>query len=105
MGLKSSNVGIAPRRLTGSDSLHGFVVNGEVDVVLENLVVVMKPGGNVTIVEFKKDEEVPGPPFEDRLAPDDVEAVMARIGGIALSQFEPSSSHYAIVFAIRGELD
>jgi ubiquinone/menaquinone biosynthesis C-methylase UbiE len=83
--------------------LHGFVVNGEVNIVLENLVVVMKPSGTITIVEFKKEEEIPGPPFEDRLASDDVESILARIGGRVSSRFDPGPLHFGIVFELSGE--
>jgi len=80
--------------------LHGFVVNREVDAVFSELFRVMKPGGRIAIIEFKKSKRIPGPPFEDRLAPADVEALMTRYRCTLLAAFNPGVLHYARVFQI-----
>ena len=80
--------------------LHGFVVNREIDAVLSELFRVMKPGGKIAIIEFKKSKRIPGPPYADRLAPLDVEALMGKHGCTRVSTFNPGVLHYALVFQV-----
>jgi ubiquinone/menaquinone biosynthesis C-methylase UbiE len=80
--------------------LHGFVVNKESDLVFKELLRVMKPGGKIAIVEFKKKKYLPGPPFEERLAPGDVDALLFKIGGRKLSSFNAGALHYAHMYSI-----
>ncbi|HME55005.1 MAG TPA: class I SAM-dependent methyltransferase [Candidatus Lokiarchaeia archaeon] len=80
--------------------LHGFVVNREIDGIFSELLRVMKPGGKVAIIEFKKSKRFPGPPYEDRLAPADVEAMFDQHGSTRIATFNPGVLHYARVFQI-----
>ncbi|NMC03977.1 MAG: class I SAM-dependent methyltransferase [Candidatus Lokiarchaeota archaeon] len=80
--------------------LHGFVVNKEVDLVFKELLRVMKHGGKIVIVEFKKKKYLPGPRFEERLSPDDVDAILAAHGGRRIATFNAGTLHYARVFIV-----
>lgn len=78
--------------------MHGFVVNREIDAIFSELFRVMKSGGKIAIIEFKKSKRIPGPPYEDRLAPLDVEALMEKHSCTRISAFNPGLLHYALVF-------
>jgi ubiquinone/menaquinone biosynthesis C-methylase UbiE len=80
--------------------LHGFAVNKEVDLVFTELRRVMKPWGKIAIVEFKKKKRLPGPPFEDRLSPADVDEILATRGCSKVAAFNTGVLHYARVFKI-----
>jgi ubiquinone/menaquinone biosynthesis C-methylase UbiE len=76
--------------------LHGFVVNKEVDIVFKELRRVMKAGGKIAIVDFKKKKYLPGPPYEERLAPVDVETLLSKLGGPKPSSFNAGALHYCL---------
>ncbi len=52
--------------------LHGFVAEGEVEEVMNNISRVLKPGGVFAIVEFRKIEGNIGPPNNVKISPEDV---------------------------------
>jgi ubiquinone/menaquinone biosynthesis C-methylase UbiE len=60
--------------------LHDLVVAGKHRGALAEIVRVLKPGGQLAIVEFEKIDGPPGPPRHIRLAPADVEALLAPHG-------------------------
>ena len=60
--------------------LHDFVEDRISKEVLQEIVRVMKPGGVLAIVEFKKIDGPPGPPRHIRLAPEAVEDMLAPYG-------------------------
>jgi ubiquinone/menaquinone biosynthesis C-methylase UbiE len=60
--------------------LHDLVVAGKDSGALAEIVRVLKPGGQLAIVEFEKIDGPPGPPRHVRLAPADVEALLAPHG-------------------------
>jgi ubiquinone/menaquinone biosynthesis C-methylase UbiE len=80
-------VGNAGRRIPVADGsidlclmstvLHDFVQDGVVSGVLKETVRVLKPGGLLSINEFKKIEGPPGPPITVRLAPEDVKKILS----------------------------
>lgn len=78
--------------------LHGFVENGEVEEVMKEISRVIKPGGTFTVVEFKKDEKLPGPPLDVRLTPLDVEDILAPYGFVVISTSEVGLLHYIVKF-------
>jgi ubiquinone/menaquinone biosynthesis C-methylase UbiE len=57
--------------------LHDLVQAGTVDQVLTEIVRVLKPVGRLAVIEFKKIDGPPGPPLRIRLAPHDVEGIVA----------------------------
>jgi len=60
--------------------LHDFVEDQIATEVLQEVVRVLKPGGLLAIVEFKKIDGPPGPPRHIRLAPSAVEEMLAPYG-------------------------
>ncbi len=80
--------------------LHGFAVNKEVDLVFKELLRVMKHGGKIVIVEFKKKKYLPGPPFEERLAPEDVDSILIKHGGQKHASFNAGALSFARVYLV-----
>lgn len=76
--------------------LHGFVENDEVDGVMKEIRRVIMPGGAFAVVEFKKDERLPGPPLDVRLAPPDVEDILAKYDFEPVSTAEVGLLHYLV---------
>lgn len=62
--------------------LHGFVANDELAPVMREVSRVLKPGGRLVVVEFKKASTPFGPPVEIRLGPADVASVLGPFGYI-----------------------
>ncbi|MEJ2639052.1 MAG: methyltransferase domain-containing protein [Desulfosarcinaceae bacterium] len=60
--------------------LHDLVVADKHRGALAEIVRVLKPGGQLAIVEFEKIDGPPGPPRHIRLAPADLEALLAPHG-------------------------
>jgi len=72
--------------------LHETVDRGRFLAELRRL---LKPGGRILIVEWKKQDDEHGPPREERLAPEDLEDVLR--GMEILEQDDLNASHYALV--------
>jgi ubiquinone/menaquinone biosynthesis C-methylase UbiE len=47
-----------------SNVMHGFAANGEMDKVLKNINSVLKEGGKLIVIDFKKQETQSGPPLD-----------------------------------------
>jgi ubiquinone/menaquinone biosynthesis C-methylase UbiE len=60
--------------------LHGFVAEGEVEEVMNNISRVLKPGGVFAVVEFRKVEGNIGPPYDVKLSPEDVSNILLEHG-------------------------
>ena len=60
--------------------LHGFVAEGEVEEVMNNINQVLKPGGVFAVVEFKKVEGNIGPPYDVKISPEDVSNILTEYG-------------------------
>jgi len=59
---------------------------------------VLKPGGTLAIVEFKKMEGPPGPPLRIRLSPEEVETVVAPYGFARTGLAEVGPYNYLMLF-------
>jgi ubiquinone/menaquinone biosynthesis C-methylase UbiE len=72
-------------RCVMANVLHGFAAEGTLKSVLFEIMRVLKPGGTFAVVEFNKLEGPPGPPYNVRLSPEDVEEILEdhrfQIGG------------------------
>jgi ubiquinone/menaquinone biosynthesis C-methylase UbiE len=60
--------------------LHDLVPRGSAPAALREAARVLRPGGRLAIVEFKKAETPRGPPVKIRLSPDDVSDLLAPYG-------------------------
>jgi ubiquinone/menaquinone biosynthesis C-methylase UbiE len=60
--------------------LHDLVEDGTAQGALNEVVRVLKPGGRLAVVEFKKMPGPPGPPEKVRLSPDEVKRVLNPFG-------------------------
>jgi ubiquinone/menaquinone biosynthesis C-methylase UbiE len=78
--------------------LHGFLANKEVGSTMTEVARVMKSGGTLAVVDFKKVEGTPGPPVSIRMAQDEVDALIAGYGFKKKISVEVGLYHYAIIF-------
>ncbi len=76
--------------------LHGFVANDEVEPVINEIRRVVKPEGVFAVVEFKKMEGIPGPPFKVRISPGDVEEAITSYGFEVMGTVEVGDYHYLV---------
>lgn len=60
--------------------LHGFVAEGEVEEVMNNIIKVLKHGGVFAVVEFRKVEGNIGPPYDVKVSPEDVSHILIEHG-------------------------
>ena len=56
--------------------LHGFASEGTLGPVLSEIKRILQPGATFAVVEFNKSEGPPGPPYNIRLSPEDVETIL-----------------------------
>jgi ubiquinone/menaquinone biosynthesis C-methylase UbiE len=78
--------------------LHDLVEFHLGDGALKEAARVLKPGGTLAIVEFKKVEGPPGPPLRIRLSPDEVAKVAAPFGFQKTGLAEVGPYNYLILF-------
>lgn len=76
--------------------LHGFVQNDEVPEVMAEISRVIKPDGIFAVVEFKKIEGPPGPPFNSRITPQEVEDIVTIHGFEATETSQVGKYHYLV---------
>ena len=60
--------------------LHGFVTENEVEPVMDNINRIIKSGGIFSIVEFRKIENNPGPPFNVKISSEQVTEILSQYG-------------------------
>lgn len=77
--------------------LHGFLYNEELDQVIPELLRILKTGGRLAIVEFKKIEGTPGPPLSSRITAEDVNSSLETRGFQSIEELEVGPYHYAVI--------
>ena len=77
---------------------HGLVENEESGAALREIKRVLKYGGRLVIVDFKKTDSFPGPPEHIRLAPLQMESILREYDFEKQDYFEIGKYHYAMVF-------
>ena len=81
--------------------LHDFVEDGAGDIALRETARILKPGGMLAIVEFKKVEGPPGPPLAIRLSEEEVEHLIDPFGFEIRQASEVGPHHYMIIARTR----
>lgn len=76
--------------------LHGFVESEEVDVVMNNILKIVKPGGTFAVVEFSKVPSKRGPPLEIRLSPSEVSEILEKYNFEVVDTHEIGEHHYIL---------
>lgn len=77
-----------------ADVLHELLEPGK---LLEEIARVLKPGGALAVVEWKKEQQEWGPPLEERLAPEQAEALLREADFDSFEPFEVGPNHYGIL--------
>jgi SAM-dependent methyltransferase len=80
-----------------SNVMHGFVINQEAEAVIGEIARVLKAGGRLLIVEFKADQDEPGPPPDVRLGKRQLIALLSPRFAWKRS-FQAGDHHDAFVF-------
>ncbi len=69
------------------------------EAVLRNVYSVLKTGGQVLAVEWKKGYSVFGPPQESRIGSDELVSLMEKLSFRRLREIEAGEYHYAVLFS------
>jgi ubiquinone/menaquinone biosynthesis C-methylase UbiE len=80
--------------------LHDLIEDGTHEGALEEIVRVLKPGGRLAIVEFKKIPGPPGPPEKVRLAPEELIRVLEPYGFKPRDTVSLGESTYLSLFGL-----
>ncbi len=78
--------------------LHGFVENQETDGVMKEITRVVKFGGTLAIVEFKKERDIPGPALAIKLSPKQTASAITPYRYSEKQVSEVGTYHYASIF-------
>ena len=79
---------------------HDLLREGTGEVALREITRVLKPGGTLAIVEFKKVEDSPGPPFSVRLSEHEVEKALTPFGFRKERLSEIGQYHYLFIASL-----
>ena len=77
--------------------LHDLLRDDSGEVVMHEIARVLKPGGKLAIIEFKKIENSPGPPIAVRLSAEEVEETLAPFGFWKKQVIDSGPYHYSFV--------
>lgn len=78
--------------------LHGFIANEEMKSTMKEVTRVLKTGGTLAIVDFKKKRSLHGPPFSIRLNPEEVDGAIAPYSFDKQIAVETGPFHYLVTF-------
>lgn len=76
--------------------LHDLLRESSGEIAITEIARVLRPGGRLCIVEFKKVEDSPGPPLSVRLSPEETEKIVTSFGFVRDLITEISPFHYLL---------
>jgi ubiquinone/menaquinone biosynthesis C-methylase UbiE len=76
--------------------LHDLLREGSGEVVMDEIRRVLKPGGRLCVIEFKKVEDGPGPPLNVRLSPEETEKIIMPFGFVKDRITDLGPFHYLL---------
>ncbi len=80
--------------------LHDLLREGSGEVAMTEIARVLRPGGRLCIIEFKKVEDSPGPPLSVRLSPEETEKIITPFGFVKDQVTEVSPFHYLLAASL-----
>ena len=80
--------------------LHDLLRESTGGMAIDEIKRVLKPGGRLSIIEFKKIGDGPGPPLSVRLSPEETEAVVAPFGFVKDLVTDVGPFHYLFAASI-----
>jgi len=83
--------------------LHDLIHDGTHDKTLSEILRVLKPGGKLAVIEFKKIAGPPGPPEKVRLSPDELVEILQPLGFQNLDTVELGTATYVSIFRFGEE--
>lgn len=78
--------------------MHGFANDKDLEGVMNEIARVMKIGGTLAVVDFKRIEGPPGPPISIRLTPDQIEGKLSKYSFRKTRVSDLGPYHYAVMF-------
>ena len=78
--------------------LHDFEEMDKAGAVLKQIKTILKPGGRLAVIEFKKIEGPPGPPMKIRLSEDAVEKMVIGYGFKKIKTDDIGDYNYLMTF-------
>ena len=78
--------------------LHDFEEAGQTDAVLKTVKTLLRPGGRLAVIEFKKMEGPPGPPVQIRLSEKDTDRLVTPHGFKKGKTVDMGQYHYLTTF-------
>lgn len=78
--------------------LHDFEEMNKSGAVLEQVKTILKPGGHLAVIEFKKNDGPPGPPKKIRLSEEQTEEMASRYGLRTVRTVDIGEYNYLILF-------
>jgi ubiquinone/menaquinone biosynthesis C-methylase UbiE len=82
--------------------LHDLLREGSGETVLRETLRILKPGGRLAVLEFKKIEDGPGPPLHIRLAKEDVDNLLTSFHFKIESTSDAGKYHYLLIASAPG---
>lgn len=81
--------------------LHDFKEMNAEQTVLKQVIGLLKPGGYLAVIEFKKMDGPPGPPKHIRLSREETEELVSGVGFKKINATDLGPHNYAVLFASR----